>query len=218
MRVERLSLRRARRPRARPGGRRRGRNEARQRAADAAGQDEAGRAARALRSSRRFRARAGRPGLRRCAGRPVDLARASRRRRQGRTIRSGCAAELVASSPSSSAAIATPIAALASSTSPIAAIRGLALLTRDAVDQPGGAAVAGARVDLVELDHRVGRQPRRRATRIRIDDHDRDRLEQHALAHPVLLPLAGDVLARGHGDDSANEDVGGRGHGERRAG
>ena len=40
------------------------------------------------------------------------------------------------------------------------------------------------------------------------------RLKQHALAHVVLLLLAGDVLARRHGHDPANEDVSGRGHGE----
>ena len=68
----------------------------------------------------------------------LDRAAAARRRRLG-----------------ASAAIATPIAALASSTSPIAAMRRLDLLTRAAVDQPGAAAVAGARVDLVELDQRV---------------------------------------------------------------
>ena len=88
-----------------------------------------------------------------------------------------------------------------------------------AVDQPGAAAVAGARVDLVELDQAAGLPAGLPATtRIRIDDDDRDALEQHALAHLVLLLLAGHVLARGHGDHAANEDVSGRGHGERGAG
>ena len=63
-----------------------------------------------------------------------------------------------------------------------------------AVDQPGAAAVAGARVDLVELDHQ--RLDSAGDDQDQDDDDDRHRLEQHALAHPVLLLLAGDVLAR----------------------
>ena len=35
----------------------------------------------------------------------------------------------------------------------------------------------------------------------------------HALLHVFLLHFAGRVLAIGHGDDPAHEDVGGRGHG-----
>ena len=56
------------------------------------------------------------------------------------------------SAPSSSSAIAIPIAALASSTSPIAVIRKLDLLTRLPSTSPARAAVARSRVDLVELD------------------------------------------------------------------
>ena len=70
---------------------------------------------------------------------------------------------------SPSAAIATPIAALASSTSPIAVMRRLDLLTAAAVDQPGGAAVAGTRVDLVELDQaECAQRPAPATTRIRM--------------------------------------------------
>ena len=46
------------------------------------------------------------------------------------------------------------------------------------------------------------------------DEDDRHRLEQHALAHVVLLPLSADVLALCHGHDATNKDVGGRAHGE----
>ena len=65
------------------------------------------------------------------------------------------AGEIAAASSPPSATAAKPSALLASSTAPIASIRATCLGTRDAVDEPGGAVVAGAGVDLVELDHRA---------------------------------------------------------------
>ena len=79
-------------------------------------------------------------------------------------------------------------------------MRRLDLADAAAVDQPGGAAIAGARVDFVELDQaRAASGSAVPATSEDQDDEDdRDRLEQHALAHPLLRLLAGDVLARRH--------------------
>ena len=103
------------------------------------------------------------------------------------------------------ASAATPIALFASSTSPIAAISATALDTRDPSTRPGRAVVAGARVDLVELDQRcgqvsmgVGRSGRRLARahqaprppflpgRQDHDDQDRRGLEEDAELHRLV--------------------------------
>ena len=39
-------------------------------------------------------------------------------------------------------------------------------------------------------------------------------LIEHALLHIALLDLAGDVLAIGHGDDAADQDIGDGSHGD----
>ena len=91
----------------------------------------------------------------------------------------------------------------------------LALLTRAAVDQPGAAVVAGARVDLVELDQaQCSRSCRRQQDQD--DDDDRDapgtgrglRIVHSADCSPVTS------LPGRHGDDAAHEDVDRRGHRE----
>ena len=114
---------------------------------------------------------------------------------------------------------ATPIAPLASSTSPIAAQAHARLGDARAVGKPISAAVAGARVDLVELDQ--GWPPSGSSAGEEQDqdhDDDRDRLEQDPPVHPFLRLLAGQVLARRHRHDSADEDVDHRRHGQREAG
>ena len=54
-----------------------------------------------------------------------------------------------------------------------------------AIDEPGAAAVASSRIDLVELDHSVARR-RPGDDQDQDDDHDRDCLEENASAHPHL--------------------------------
>jgi hypothetical protein len=81
-----------------------------------------------------------------------------------------------------------------------------------AVGEAGVAAVTRAGVDLVEPDQRsmlsAGEQQEED------DEDDRDRLEQHALAHQLLGSHAGQILALGHADHALDEDEerGGRHH------
>ena len=149
--------------------------------------------------------------------------RAWRDRRRDRTIRSGCGRASPAPSSSATWSRATPIALFASSTSPIAAMRGSALDDARAVDQPGLAGIAGAGVDLVEPDQGGPQRPLPRSaaagtasriaiawnmTRLRISSCERWPVMSLPCAMPITpLTSTNRVAPRGEDEQDDEDDA-----------